>query len=121
MSLTGKLIQFDARTLAVEYQATIYNEPKVIRNVWPLGYYRFRGMSAISIEDAIGREATIQDGRVSVYCGNGNYLDGGLVDGGQTKSIKTETIDVPRPKCRVETRWRDGRWEKLMRKGWVAA
>jgi hypothetical protein len=78
-------------------------------------------MSAISIEDAIGREATIQDGRVSVYCGNGNYLDGGLVDGGQTKSIKTETIDVPRPKCRVETRWRDGRWEKLLRKGWVAA
>lgn len=54
--LQGKLIQFDARTVAVEYQSTYASEPKAVRQTWPLGYYKFRGMSAASIEDAIGRD-----------------------------------------------------------------
>lgn len=31
--------------------------------------------------------------------------------------------EVPRPKVRknIQVRWKDGRWEKLLREGWVSA
>lgn len=121
MALDGTLIQFDRETLAIQYDATLYNEPKTVRQIWPLGYYKFSGMSYCDLAAAIGKPARIDQGRVSVYLGNGNYLTGDLLNGGKTQSIKTETLDVPRPKCRTETRWHDGRWEKLWRKGWVPA
>lgn len=120
MSLIGRLIQYDRETLAVEYESTFTGEPKMIRQIWPIGSYRLTGMSYCTLQDAIGKPATIRDGAVSVYLGNGNHLNGNLVNGGSTQSIKTETLDVPRPKCRVETRWKNGRWEKLLRTGWVA-
>lgn len=120
MSLQGTLIQFANGTLAVEYQCAMTNEPKMIRHVWPLGHYRTSGMSYCRIEDAIGKTASVRDGYVSVYLGNGNYLNGTLTEGGSTKSLETSVTDIPAPKCRTETRWRNGRWEKLLRKGWVA-
>lgn len=118
MALTGRLIQFDRETLAVEYECTLGSQPKAVRQTWPLGSFQLRGF-AMSLSDAIGRDAVIDQGRVSVYCGNGNSLIGNLVNGGSTESIRTVTLDIPCPKCRTETRWHDGRWEKLLRKGWV--
>ena len=47
-----------------------------------------------------------------------------LVNGGRTQAIKIEEETIPPPKVRkgVELRWKDGRWQKyLKREGWVNA
>jgi hypothetical protein len=45
-----------------------------------------------------------------------------LRDGGSTQPIKTERREYPRPRTRVEVRYKDGQWEKLLaRKGWIPA
>jgi len=41
---------------------------------------------------------------------------------GSTPCDFIETEIVPAPKCKVETRWRNGRWDKYLKsKGWVIA
>lgn len=61
--------------------------------------------------------------------GNGSYalwIDGQsipvqLKDGGQTMPIKHEIIPIPCPPARgKETRWHNGKWQKLLRKGWIS-
>lgn len=43
-----------------------------------------------------------------------------LPEGGQTKAFRQEEVDVERPKARgKELRWRNGRWQKLLKRGWV--
>ncbi len=44
-----------------------------------------------------------------------------LVDGGSTKAEYIETVTLPKPRAvRGEIRWRNGQWEKFMKKaGWV--
>jgi hypothetical protein len=46
-----------------------------------------------------------------------------LEHGGETIAFKTQEIEVPPPKTRVETRWAyGGYWEKYLKsKGWVKA
>ena len=47
-----------------------------------------------------------------------------LKDDGRTQAVKQETEDIPCPKVRagIETRFRNGRWEKWLKaKGWVPA
>jgi len=51
------------------------------------------------------------------------HVDLYLVDGGKTQSIETITEDIPCPKVRngIETRFENGRWEKLLKTGWKLA
>lgn len=121
MSLQGKIIELSHDQFGFEYLATDYNKPEQIRQIWPIVALRSRGMSYCRNDEAIGKPASIQDGRVSCYVGNGNYIYGELPELGATKSILLVTSPVPRPKCRSELRWHSGRWEKLTRKGWVTA
>jgi len=46
-----------------------------------------------------------------------------LKDQGQTKSIDTviEPILCPKVRKGIETRWHNGRWEKLLKAGWTTA
>lgn len=45
-----------------------------------------------------------------------------LPEGGKTHAIRVETEPIPAPRTKVETRYRDGRWQKYLKtKGWVAA
>lgn len=47
-----------------------------------------------------------------------------LINGGRTQAIKIEEETIPPPKVRkgVELRWKDGHWQKyLKRSGWVRA
>lgn len=37
------------------------------------------------------------------------------------EACAVEETPVPRPKVRGEVRWYQGRWEKLLKRGWVAA
>ena len=45
-----------------------------------------------------------------------------LPEGGKTTALRVETEPIPTPKTKLETRYRDGRWQKYLKaKGWVAA
>ncbi len=122
MALQGKIIKVDGGRLAIECLSTDYSKPLQYRHVWAFDAYRFSGMSYCREDDAIGKPASVTDGRVSCYLGNGNYLKATLPQGGSTKAIILEVTDLPAPKCRCETRWHNGRWEKYnARKGWIVA
>ena len=122
--MKGTILKRDNGKLAIECLSFHYAKPEMTRHVWEIDSYTFTGLWRGNEGHAIGREATISDGRVNVYLGNGAYLEGRLKDGGQTHAVVVETIPVPSPKVRkdVETRWRDGRWQKYMKRGgWIDA
>jgi len=116
-----KLVEVDRETLAIEYETSDFNSPNIHRMFWPIGCYQLRGFGCV-LADAIGKPAKpCGSGQFSVYLGNGNHLTATLVNGGSTLPVKTEVFPAPKPKCRVETRWQYGQWEKYTKKGWVAA
>ena|SRR5580765_3026839 len=124
MALQGKIIKLDDGRLAFESVSASYNTPETIRHLWVMEHYRFSGMGAASEEDAIGKPASITDGLISCYLGNGRYLTGQLAQGGATPAISVEVKPAPRPRVRAgtELRWQAGHWEKYTKvHGWVAA
>lgn len=123
MGLQGKIMAIDGdpNRLGFVSDTTSWVEPLLIRHTWEIPEVRTRGVSWCDPQQAIGKDATLTYGRVHCYLGNGNYLDTTLPQGGDTQATFVEKMAVSRPKCRTETRWHDGRWEKHMRKGWVAA
>lgn len=123
MALQGKIIELAKDRYGFESISANYNQPTVIRHVWEIATIRTRGMSYCRIEESIGRDASITDGRVSCYLGNGNYVYGELAEFGSTRAILVEETPVPKPRVRkdTETRWYAGQWQKLTRKGWQAA
>ena len=81
-------------------------------------------MRGANLADAIDRAATSAGGFVSCYLGDGAYFRARMPLLGQTPALSITETPIPRPKVRVgvETRYRDGRWEKLLKaRGWVAA
>jgi len=40
-----------------------------------------------------------------------------LPQGGQTEA-EMEEQEIPRPKSKLPVRWKDGRWERLLKSGW---
>lgn len=123
MALNGTLVQLPQGKIGFAFKNGHYREPKITTHVWEIAAYKWRG-SYVDVKDAIGKPATLHDGRVSCYMGNGSYIDGALEHGGQTQAISVETTDAAPPKVRkgIEIRWQDGRWQKYSKKdGWVAA
>ena len=100
---------------------TDYSEPITRRMIWPLVNVQTRGMSWCDIEQAIGKPAMCRNGDVSCCLGNGNYINGRMPEGGSTKAILNEQEPLPRPKVRagIETRYRDGKRQKLLKTGWT--
>jgi hypothetical protein len=124
MALHGMIIQLPNGSLALQCASTHLLEPKETRHTWELKTWHFMGYGSKDKEDAIGKAATIVDGRVSAYLGNGTYLRSDLPQLGATPATTVETVDVPRPKVRkgIETRWHNSRWERYTaRGGWIPA
>jgi hypothetical protein len=134
MALQGTLIKladggygFESKSFWTKNRDIIGNggTPYRITHVWKLASWRVSGMGWAAEESAIGKPATSDGGRVHVYLGNGISFDGHLDGGGQSQAISVTEEPHPCPKVRngVETRWNSSReqWEKLLRKGWVAA
>ena len=96
-------------------------EPNEIFNYWPIG----RTDKGINIEEFEGREVsrTTFSYEYALRLAPYEYARIFLLDGGQTKSIHTDIIPVERPKIskRIELRWKNGQWEKLLKRGWVSA
>jgi hypothetical protein len=74
----------------------------------------------------------VEDGDRVEYLGNGverirgnwgpclSYRDFFLPQGGDTKAARTQAVPIPPPKTKLETRWNNGRWERLTARGWRA-
>lgn len=122
MALNGKIISLGADRYGFEFIDRMGIEPTEIRQVWEIASYRTSG-AYFAMGDVLTRAGSITDGQVSCYLGNGSWFNGSLAQGGSTPSIIQETRPVPAPKVKAgtPTRWRDGRWEKQLTRGWVAA
>jgi hypothetical protein len=117
--LRGTIIDMGSGHYGFEYRTTLYNDPVEVRQVWILDRVWTAGMSWADPKSAFGKPASLHYGVMSCYLGNGNYLSGEIAP--DKPADICESLPVPRPKCRIETRWHYGRWEKLLRRGWVAA
>jgi hypothetical protein len=107
--------------LCVRYTYTQSDRPERVFIWWP--FFRCTEKQARD-EYAIGSE--LRDCRDGIYAlqipGNYRSVTLRLPEGGKTKNLVTETEPVPVPKCRVETRWYSGGWQKYLKsQGWVSA
>jgi hypothetical protein len=119
--LRGKIIDMGKGKLGFEHTSYDSREPVAQVMVWEMLEAACSGYSWCEQGQAIGREASIADGVVSCYLGQGNYVRCYLPERGSTKATMVRSESVPCPKVRkgIETRWRDGRWQKLLRAGWT--
>jgi len=99
----------------IKYATTLDSEP-TLRILWwkieSVARNPFRAGSP-----SVGDEVTRLSGQQG-WTGPGYtvYLPG------DQEAEKVETVAVPCPPARGKpTRWRDGRWEKLLARGWVPA
>lgn len=103
----------------------MFNEPKLVTQWWPI---ERTAAGEQEVLDLAGNEGCMSGGRVSFRMGKSPNAawaqDRNLPQSGRTVAIATETTDYPCPKVRtgIETRYRQGRWEKYLKSaGWVAA
>lgn len=118
--LEGKLC-YRGGWLCFEYQSTQFNEPQRVRQYW-------RIMPADNlIVDSDGCYAyldTRYGGAIVQYkMGKETHSAWSQEIPVASKCHETIVEDYPCPKVRkgIETRYRNGRWEKYLRSGWAAA
>ena len=97
-------------------------KPEIIIHYWPIG----RASHYIEMSSYDGQEVfplQSYSGSYRLRTAPYQYVDLYLIDGGKTKSIDTIIESIPCPKVRsgIETRWYNGQWQKLLKKGWVQA
>lgn len=101
------------------------DEPVLVSRWYPLGTEDGERVKSRDREHML--EGSITEGVVSgVYtwrAANGiSTIPMRLLNMGATVPDFTDEEPIPAPKCRVETRWMNGRWEKyLASRGWVVA
>jgi len=93
-----------------------YNEPELVLQHWPFTERTFERRLDM---DLVGLEVAYRGN--GVFHGRDRNAVIVLLDGGQTKPVKTERVPIPRPKTPLECRYERGRWEKRTVKGWVPA
>ena len=99
---------------AVEHSYPFQDEPIMLTVAWRVIGVRRDGADAPEMRDGLAMEYA--NGKWSAYA-NGGYL----VLMTEEHGTATEA-PIPQPRCRVETRYRSGRWEKyLAARGWAAA
>jgi hypothetical protein len=113
----GTFVEHDGR-FCVAVTSYMSNEPTKLTHIWPLGYDlhsakvyfpEFLGKSALSF-DHYGIDwtlATMPTG--PSFC---------LERAEKTEALTVLAEPVKQPRCKQETRWHNGRWEKLTKKGW---
>lgn len=113
-SLQGKMVLRERRYYFAHTQ-TAFDKPESVTNYWLVC------QAVIGEESYDGAEAYWDNGRLAFRLGERlwsreQYLASKPAD-------ITESAPLPCPKVRkgIETRYRQGRWEKCLRTGWVAA
>ncbi len=105
-------------TFCVVYSDNMWSEPVRVSHYWPIIE------QDLIREQDIGKPARDAGGGVYSYRLGEQSFSGWvsvhLRNGSATKPIHTEEHPLPKPKLRVETRYSDARWQKLLQsKGWV--
>jgi hypothetical protein len=120
--IAAKLQDFEGR-LYVVWDNVSELHPVITRMWWPVeqsagcAYNANRPSSGdIAVNQHDGRWVTHRESPTISRTGS-VYVDG------KKQAERVETINVPCPKVRagVETRWYQGEWQKLLKKGWVPA
>lgn len=120
--LDGVLDELDGR-IVVRCEWVKYTEPTLVKQWWPLY------PDALTLEGArerglLGLEARHEPGGGAFSIWDPHWrrtMRLMLPQGGQTKAVKIEHVPISPPKTRLPTRWREGKWEKETKRGWVPA
>jgi hypothetical protein len=124
MAMEGKLVNRNGK-LFVLYQTSSYSKPEITYMWWLIesvkgnSYHCDRPEEGdIAVYQSDGR--TWQTRRPDTHRSTGTVW---TVGDGNTKADHVETVSAPSPKVRngIEIRWHEGRYEKLLKKGWVPA
>jgi hypothetical protein len=118
MSITGKIISRDGRLLVL-HVSNNWSEPTTTYQYWPVETTYGTSIAKPSEGDAVTYIAG--RGVWTAYDPSNNRATGTLrVSEGKGF---VEKVSNPCPKVRgnVETRYHNGVWEKLLKKGWVPA
>jgi len=120
MSLVGRLAERDG-ALFVVYETHNFTEPVRVRLWWRVDRvvrdpYNGRSPEPGDVARSIGSN-------VWRCSREGEFSTGEVIFSGTTQAAYDERDPVPCPPVRrgVETRWRNGLWEKRLKKGWVPA
>lgn len=113
--------QFDYRDgwLCVRHIDTRFDAPEQVTTFWPL-----LRMGRDEAAEYIGVDAYESQTPTWNYTTLGTPIRRTfyLPEGGQTKPLHVETTPLSAPKCRLETRWHNGQWQKYSkREGWISA
>jgi hypothetical protein len=128
--LKGTFIQLEPGHYGFENISHSMTCPEQTRLIWRVINvgHRIGNLRYAIVDEAIGKEANLHEGRVSVYCGHGAYIQGELEGGANAMAAVVSVTTIPKPKVRgiVEVRWHHdgyhGFWQKyLKRTGWVRA
>jgi hypothetical protein len=132
--LKGKFIELDPHgKYGFEHIQQSMSKPEQTRLVWLVHNVRSANSSLryAPTSEAVGKEAHLLDGRVSVYCGQGAYVEGWLdtvpAGASNAKATIVEVTSVPKPPSRgQDMRWHHdgyrGFWQKYLKtRGWVRA
>lgn len=101
-----------------------YDKPELIVYYWPTRFGKHDLLDWTGKGYLPASEILVQKYRGSYdlkFPNCGFWTDSGIR--GNTKAVRVEREPLPCPKVRkgIETRYRDGRWQKLLKKGWVTA
>ena len=113
MSLQNCFLGYRDGFICVFHMSTSLSEPKERTTFWPILGGKVSAYESLSWPI----------GEVATDLGGGEFrLPGGrtvmLDEGGNTAPIAISERDVDPPKTPLETRWHNGRWERLTKKGW---
>jgi hypothetical protein len=106
--------------LAVRFDWPNTDKPVITRMWYPIGR-----MAMSRCKEWIGKQVEEEGNGLYSLFEKGRYVPTRfrLQNGGATTPCKSENVDVPPPKTKVEVRWAyGGYWEKYLKtKGWVRA
>lgn len=116
-------VAWHAGWICVKYTDTDFFKPIRYHIYWPV-----KQCPKSDADYLIGREAGESgSGRYGARTDDyprGYFVELPLLNGGQTMPIHSEEEPIPVPKVRrgIETRYRNGKWEKYLKaQGWVSA
>ena len=97
------------------------SEPTMQALYWPITRST---LTELKDMDYLDKEVRYEgSGVYSVRLAPYSYQRLNLIDGGSTKPLVVERYAIPQPKVRkgIQLRWKNSRWEKLLKTGWTIA
>lgn len=116
--------------LAVMCEESDWSEPVLRRWYWEIWSGGKSAAECYALGHGLQRRRTGESNGQYVYSYDPSLPPGAsrtvfmLKDGGRTQAYRIDSEPIPAPKVRkgIETRWKDGHWQKYLKaEGWVRA